>query len=109
MPALPPPLRIRDFRFYWVARFCAVLATMGMVHTAGTIALMYAAVQKLPSHLQGILSFVNPVAAIAVDIVALGHRLNALQAGGIAVILIAIAGMAITRRPRPAHGAARDG
>jgi hypothetical protein len=25
------------------------------------------------------------------------------------VILIAIAGMAITRRPRPAHGAARDG
>ncbi len=31
MPALPAPLKIRDFRLYWLARFAAVLATMGMV------------------------------------------------------------------------------
>lgn len=35
MPALPAPLRIRDFRLYWVARFCGVLATMGMVVIIG--------------------------------------------------------------------------
>lgn len=29
------PLAIRDFQLYWVARFCAVLATMGMVVIIG--------------------------------------------------------------------------
>ena len=31
MAIFPEPLRIRDFRLYWIARFAAVLATMGMV------------------------------------------------------------------------------
>lgn len=29
------PLAIRDFRLFWIARFCAVLATMGMVVIIG--------------------------------------------------------------------------
>ncbi|WP_426267639.1 MFS transporter [Sphingomonas sp. LHG3443-2] len=32
---LTSPLQIRDFRLYWCARFCAVLATMGMVVIIG--------------------------------------------------------------------------
>jgi MFS family permease len=35
MSLIPEPLRIPDFRLYWVARFCAVLATMGMVVIIG--------------------------------------------------------------------------
>ena len=35
MPALPAPIRIPDFRLYWLARFAAVLATMGMVVIIG--------------------------------------------------------------------------
>jgi MFS family permease len=35
MVSLPEPLRIPDFRLYWIARFCAVLATMGMVVIIG--------------------------------------------------------------------------
>jgi len=35
MAILPEPLRIRDFRLYWIARFSAVLATMGMVVILG--------------------------------------------------------------------------
>ena len=35
MPMLPEPLRIADFRLYWIARFAAVLATMGMVVILG--------------------------------------------------------------------------
>lgn len=35
MPRLPEPLNNRDFRLYWIARFCAVLATMGMVVILG--------------------------------------------------------------------------
>lgn len=35
MPPSTSPLRIPDFRYYWLARFCAVLATMGMVVIIG--------------------------------------------------------------------------
>jgi MFS family permease len=35
MLSLPEPLRIPDFRLYWIARFSAVLATMGMVVIIG--------------------------------------------------------------------------
>ena len=35
MPPIPEPLRIPDFRLYWIARFAAVLATMGMVVIIG--------------------------------------------------------------------------
>ena len=35
MLSFPEPLRIPDFRLYWVARFSAVLATMGMVVIIG--------------------------------------------------------------------------
>ncbi|HEV2044741.1 MAG TPA: MFS transporter [Sphingomicrobium sp.] len=35
MALLPAPLRIADFRYYWIARFAAVLATMGMVVIIG--------------------------------------------------------------------------
>src|SRR5688500_7008855 len=35
MLSVPEPLRIPDFRLYWIARFSAVLATMGMVVIIG--------------------------------------------------------------------------
>ncbi len=35
MVSIPEPLRIPDFRLYWIARFSAVLATMGMVVIIG--------------------------------------------------------------------------
>ena len=35
MFSFPEPLRIADFRLYWIARFSAVLATMGMVVIIG--------------------------------------------------------------------------
>ena len=35
MPRLPAPILVRDFRLYWLARFAAVLATMGMVVIIG--------------------------------------------------------------------------
>ena len=35
MASIPEPLRIPDFRLYWIARFSAVLATMGMVVIIG--------------------------------------------------------------------------
>lgn len=35
MIRVPEPLKIPDFRLFWLARFCAVLATMGMVVIIG--------------------------------------------------------------------------
>jgi len=55
--------------------------------------LLYGAIQKLPTALTGALSFIYPIAAILVDWLAFGHRLELLQWIGVAAILLAAAGM----------------
>ncbi|MER9654116.1 DMT family transporter [Mesorhizobium sp. M0152] len=82
----------------------AMLATLGIVHTGLMYILMYGAIQKLPTHLQGSLSFIYPVVAILVDVVAFGHRLHPTQIVGATAILIAAAGMNLgwkLWKPRP--------
>ncbi|PTM97486.1 DMT family transporter [Mycoplana dimorpha] len=69
------------------------LATLGTVHTGLMYVLLYGAIQKLPTHLTGALSFIYPVAAILVDRIAFGHALQPMQVVGSAVILIAAMGM----------------
>ncbi|MEE1920458.1 DMT family transporter [Pseudomonas sp. 148P] len=69
------------------------LVTLGIVHTGLMYVLLYGAIQKLPTALTGALSFIYPIAAIAVDWAAFGHRLEALQWLGVAAILLAAAGM----------------
>jgi drug/metabolite transporter (DMT)-like permease len=71
----------------------SLLATMGIVHTGLMYVLLYGAIQKLPIHLTGALSFIYPIAAIVVDRLAFGHALQPLQIAGAAVILLAAAGM----------------
>ncbi|MER8862847.1 DMT family transporter [Mesorhizobium sp. M0751] len=75
------------------ARSWVMLAMLGIVHTGLMYILMYGAIQKLPTHLQGSLSFIYPVVAILVDVVAFGHRLHPAQIVGAAAILVAAAGM----------------
>ena len=70
-----------------------MLVTLGVVHTGLVYILMYGAIQKLPTHLQGSLSFIYPVVAILVDVMAFGHRLHPAQLVGAAAILVAAAGM----------------
>ncbi len=50
------------------------------------------AIQKLPTSLAGVLSFVYPIVAILVDAWAFGHVLGPLQVGGACAILLAAAG-----------------
>ena len=69
------------------------LATIGFVHTGLVYILMYSAVQKLPTHLQGSLSFIYPVVAIVVDLLVFGHRLQPVQLAGTLVVLLAAVGM----------------
>ncbi|MBW8846827.1 MAG: DMT family transporter [Burkholderiales bacterium] len=69
------------------------LVVLGAVHTGLMYALMYAGVQRLPTALQGGLSFLYPVVAIGVDRLALGHALAPLQWLGAAVILLGAAGL----------------
>ncbi|WP_028745329.1 DMT family transporter [Rhizobium mesoamericanum] len=71
----------------------SILITMGVVHTGLMYVLLYGAIQKLPIHLTGALSFIYPIAAILVDRVAFGHALQPLQLVGAATILVAAAGM----------------
>jgi drug/metabolite transporter (DMT)-like permease len=71
----------------------SMLVTIGVVHTGLMYVLLYGAIQKLPTSLTGSLSYIYPIAAIAVDIVAFGHHLQAGQIAGSAAILVAAAGM----------------
>jgi drug/metabolite transporter (DMT)-like permease len=70
----------------------SMLATLGVVHTGLMYILLYGAIQKLPVHLTGALSFIYPVASIAVDRIAFGHQLQPIQIAGCALVLIAAAG-----------------
>lgn len=73
----------------------AVLIIVGVVHTGLMYILLYGAIQKLPTALTGALSFIYPVVAILVDLVAFGHRLQPAQIAGATAILIAAAGMTL--------------
>ncbi|MDQ7985217.1 DMT family transporter [Pseudomonas sp. G34] len=83
----------------------SILLTLGVVHTGGMYVLLYGAIQKLPTALTGSLSFIYPVAAIAVDWLAFDHQLTALQWLGVAAILLAAAGMQQGWRWYPRQGA----
>ncbi|KAA1185674.1 DMT family transporter [Rhizobium tropici] len=71
----------------------SILITMGILHTGLMYVLLYGAIQKLPTHLTGALSFIYPIAAIVVDRFAFGHVLGAAQILGASIILAAAAGM----------------
>ncbi|PFH11534.1 threonine/homoserine efflux transporter RhtA [Collimonas sp. PA-H2] len=71
----------------------SILLTVGVVHTGLMYILLYGAIQKLPTHLTGSLSFIYPIVAILVDYLAFGHRLQLSQLLGAAAILVAAAGM----------------
>jgi drug/metabolite transporter (DMT)-like permease len=73
----------------------SALVTLGIVHTGVMYALMYAAVQRLPTHLQGALSFIYPVAAILIDVVALGTVLQPIQIAGVVAVILAAAGASL--------------
>lgn len=77
----------------------SLLATMGFVHTGLMYILLYGAIQRLPTHLTGALSFIYPVASIVVDRLAFGHLLQPVQMVGMALIFAAVAGMNFGFRP----------
>ncbi|MEZ0002796.1 DMT family transporter [Sinorhizobium fredii] len=69
-----------------------LLITIGVIHTGFMYILLYGAIQRLPTHVTGALSFIYPIAAILVDRIAFGHELQPVQIAGSAAILIAAAG-----------------
>ncbi|WEX88393.1 DMT family transporter [Sinorhizobium garamanticum] len=71
----------------------SLLVAVGVVHTGIMYILLYGAIQRLPTHMTGALSFIYPIAAILVDRVAFGHELETIQIAGSAAILLAAAGM----------------
>jgi drug/metabolite transporter (DMT)-like permease len=87
----------------------ASLATIGIVHTGIVFILLYSALQKLPTHLVGALSFTYPLVAIMVDMLVYGHRLQAMQIAGCTVILFAVAATTLDWTPWPKRKAFEPG
>jgi drug/metabolite transporter (DMT)-like permease len=73
----------------------AILVAVGVVHTGLMYIFLYGAIQKLPTHLIGALSFIYPIVAIAVDLLGFGHRLHVSQLVGAAAILLSAASMTL--------------
>lgn len=73
----------------------ALLGAIGIVHTGLVYILLYGAIQRLPTNLTGALSFIYPLVAVLVDVLAFGHRLQPLQLAGGVAILLAAAGMTL--------------
>ncbi|MGH7002647.1 MAG: DMT family transporter [Alphaproteobacteria bacterium] len=71
------------------------IVTIGVVHTGLMYILLYSAIQRLPTHITGSLSFIYPVAAILVDYLAFDHALQPSQLIGSAIILVAAAGTSL--------------
>ncbi|KQW72415.1 DMT family transporter [Ensifer sp. Root127] len=83
----------------------SMLIALGVMHTGIMYVLLYGAIQRLPTHMTGALSFIYPIAAIVVDRVAFGHALQPIQIFGSIAILLAAAGMNLgwkLRLPSPA-------
>lgn len=70
-----------------------LLFVIGFVHTGLMSALLYSAVQTIPTTLVGGLAFIYPIVAIAVDAWVLGNPLNIWQLAGTLIILTSVAGM----------------
>ncbi|TAL55917.1 DMT family transporter [Pandoraea sp.] len=98
---LPAPASAAGLRTWMI------LVVAGVVHTGLVYILLYGAIQKLPTHLSGSLSFIYPVVAIMVDLLAFGHRLHPVQFAGVAAILLAAAGMNLGWSPWKTQGRAR--
>jgi drug/metabolite transporter (DMT)-like permease len=79
----------------------STLVTIGFLHTGLMYALMYSAVQRLPTDLQGALSFIYPAVAILVDVIALKHQLHLTQIAGVVAILVAASGTTLGVRLFP--------
>jgi drug/metabolite transporter (DMT)-like permease len=81
----------------------ASLVALGLLHTGIMYYLLYGAIQKLPTHIIGALSFIYPAVAVVVDMVAFGHVLRPMQFLGGAFILLAAAASTLGWQFRPAQ------
>lgn len=70
-----------------------LVLTVGIVHTGLVYILMYDAIQRLSTVRQAALTFIYPITATLVDVLAFDQRFTLAQVGGALAILVAAAGM----------------
>ena len=70
-----------------------LVLAVGVVHTGLVYILMYSAIQRLSTTRQAALTFIYPIVATLVDVVAFDQRFTLAQVGGAVAILVAAAGM----------------
>ena len=77
------------------------LLLLGTLHTAVMYVLMYSSIGRLPTGTVAVVSYVYPVVALVVDVLAYGHRVTPVEAVGIVAVLAA----AVSPRRKPANRA----
>lgn len=67
----------------------AWLVLLGTLHTAVMYVLMYSSIGLLPTGTVAVVSYLYPVVAVVVDVLAYGHRVTAVEAAGMLAVLAA--------------------
>ncbi|WP_106178900.1 DMT family transporter [Prauserella shujinwangii] len=65
------------------------LALLGTVHTALMYVLMYSSIGRLPTGTVALVSYLYPVVAVVVDVLAYGHRPTVAEGAGMVAVLLA--------------------
>lgn len=84
----------------------AWLVVLGGVHTAVLYVLMYGSIGRLSTGTVALLSYLYPVVAVLVDVLAYGHRVTVVEAAGMLAVLAAA--LTPARRATARDRAARD-
>lgn len=65
------------------------LLLLGTVHTAVMYVLMYSSIGRLPTGTVAVVSYLYPVVAVIVDVLAYGHRITPVEGAGMVAVLLA--------------------
>lgn len=84
------------------------LLALGFLHTGLMYMLLYGAIQKLQTTVVAALSYIYPVAAVVIDMIAFDASLSLLQIVGTGIILLAAAAVSLNWRFLPRLKAAED-
>jgi drug/metabolite transporter (DMT)-like permease len=84
------------------------LAGLGVIHSGIVYVLFYSSYRHLPVATIAVVAFVYPLVTLILDYALYGHRLDAVQLVGLALIVVGTLGVNLKWRPAPRRRAAPD-
>jgi drug/metabolite transporter (DMT)-like permease len=84
------------------------LVGLGVIHSGIVYVLFYSSYRHLPVATIAVVAFVYPLVTLVLDYVLYGHRLDAMQLAGLALIIVGTLGVNLKWRLAPRRAAPLD-